>query len=271
MTNLKDILTIARAEIGATFRGRKGVAVILLLVALAGLPSLLRIWGEHSLQAEQLQRAHVAALVRIYDVAIARTLIDCPAALVVVALATFFFQPFVVLLAGADRLPAEIDSGSIRYWTVRTPRTVILLGKTVGLWGIVTLATVGVQAAITVIAIVDAPRAWLSTLGWAAAIMLFSSATALVYTSLCIFVGVLLARPRLVFMVGLGFVFALRLARAISREHQADRLAAIFPGALDQLFLSAGAASKLGGVASVAAWSALLLGSAALMFRRRAV
>ena len=271
MMNLTDILTVARAEISATFRGRKGVALIVMLLLLAGVPSLLRLWGQHTVEAAQLQRAHVAALVRIYDVSITRSLIDCPPALVVVALASFFFQPFIALMAGADRLPAEIDSGSIRYFTMRTPRTVLLLGKALGLWGIVAVTTVGVQAAIAVIAVVDVPRAWLSTLGWAGAIMSFSTATALVYVSLCLFVSVLFPRPRIVLLTGMALVFALRFGRAVANEHHADRLAAIFPGGLDQLFLSAGAAPKLGAAASVAAWSGLFLLSAAFLFRRRAV
>jgi ABC-type transport system involved in multi-copper enzyme maturation permease subunit len=271
MMNLTDMLTVARAEIGATFRGRKGIGLVVTLLLIAGVPSLLRLWGQHSSEAAQLQRAHIAALVRIYDVAIARSLIDCPPALVVMALASFFFQPFIVLVAGADRLPNEIDSGSIRYLTARAPRTVILLGKAVGLWGVVTLATVGVQAAVAVIAVVDDPRAWVSTLGWTGAIMAFSSLTALVYVGLCLLVSVLFARPRLVLVTGLLLVFGLRFVRGVARARHADRLASLFPGALDQLFLSAGTAPKLAAVAVVAAWSALFLTAAAVLFRRRAV
>src|SRR4051812_21343921 len=100
MMSFTDILTVARAETAAAFRGRKGLSLVVVLILLAGLPSMLRLLGEHSVDAAALQRAHLAALVKIYDVAIARTLVDCPPALVVSALATFFFQPFLVLYAG---------------------------------------------------------------------------------------------------------------------------------------------------------------------------
>lgn len=271
MLNFTDILTVARAETGAAFRGRKGISLLIALVVLAGLPSVLRLVGEHSVDAAALQRAHLAALVKIYDVAIARTLVDCPPMLVVAALATFFFQPFLVLYAGSDRLAAEIDTGSIRFWTVRAPRGGIAVGKAAGLWAIVSLVTIGVQAAITVVAIVDAPREWLSTLGWFAAIATFSCAAAVVYASLCTFLGALLARPRLVFLLGISVVVTLRLARTALREHNSERLSTIFPGALDQLFLTPGAAAKLQAAAVVAVWSIILLGGTVLVFRRRAV
>lgn len=271
MFSLTDIVTVARAEVAATFRGRKGVALVLMLVALAAVPSVARLFGQHSGSAVELQRAQVAALVRIYDVDIARALIDCPPVLVVVALATFFFQPFFVLFAGSDRLATEIDSGSIRYWTVRAPRAGILIGKALGLWAVVSLITIGVQAAITVVAIADGPKDWLWTLRWGGAIMVFSTATALVYASLCTFLGALLARPRLVFLLGLGLVFGLRVARMALRHYQAHTLASLFPGALDQLFLTAGAASKLLATGVVAGWSAVLLAGGALVFRRRSV
>jgi ABC-type transport system involved in multi-copper enzyme maturation permease subunit len=271
MMSFTDILTVARAETAAAFRGRKGLSLVVVLILLAGLPSMLRLLGEHSVDAAALQRAHLAALVKIYDVAIARTLVDCPPALVVSALATFFFQPFLVLYAGSDRLAAEIDSGSIRYLTVRAPRGGIAVGKAVGLWAIVSLVTIGVQLAITIVAIVDAPGEWLSTLRWFAAIATFSCAAAVVYASLCTFLGALLARPRLVFLIGIGLVLALRLVRTALREHNAERLSTIFPGALDQLFLTPGAAAKLQATAVVAAWSLVLLTGTVLVFRRRAV
>jgi hypothetical protein len=271
MLSLTDVVTVARAELAGTFRGRKGVLVAVMLFLLAAVPSLLRLIGAHSASAPELQRAHVAAMVRIYDVEIARVLIDCPPMLVVVALATFFFQPFLVLFAGSDRLAAEIDSGSIRYWTVRAPRASIVLGKALGLWAVIALVTIGVQMAITVIAVVDQPRDWLWTLRWGGAIMVFSAASALVYASLCTFLGVLLARPRLVFLLGLAVVFGLRVVRTALRNHEAGTLASLFPGALDQLFLTAGAASKLIAFGVVAGWSAVLLVGASVVFQRRSV
>jgi len=266
-----DILTVARREVGVTFRGKRGVLLASILVGLAAVPSLIRLMGQHSANATQLQRAHVAALVKIYDRDIARVLVDCPPALVVVALATFFFQPFFVLLAGSDRVASEIDSGSIGYWTVRAPRPGIVLGKALGLWAVVALLTVAVQAAITVVAVVDQPHDWSWTLRWAGEIMIYSCATALVYASLCTFLGVLLARPRLVFVVGMAVVFVLRIARTALRDRQVDRIASILPGSLDQMFLTTGAGAKLAASAVVAGWSAVLLLAAAVVFQRRSV
>jgi len=271
MLSFPDIVTVARGELAATFRGRRGWLLALALFLLGAIPSLLRLLGQHSAQAAELHRAHAAALVKIYDRDIARALLDCPPVLVVVALATFFFQPLIVLFAGSDRLAAEIDSGSIRFWTVRAPRAEIVVGKMLGLWAVVSLLTIGVQAAITVVAIVDQPRDWVWTLRWAAEIMLYSSASALVYASLCTFLSVVLARPRLVFLLGFGVVFALRIARTVLRERDATRLASMVPGALDQLFLSAGAGPKLAATAVVAGWSLALMTGAALVFQRRSV
>jgi hypothetical protein len=264
------MLTMARRDIALTFRGRRGARLAALLIALAAVPAILRLLGAHSASALALQRAHSAALVKIYDREIARALLDCPPILVVVAVATFFFQPLFVLVAGSDRLGAEIESGSIRYWAVRVPRSGIVLGKTLGLWLIVSLVTLGVQAAITIVAVIDAPKDWLATLGWAAQIMVFSCISAVVYASLCTLLGVVLSRPRLVLALGLAAVFVLRVTRTLLREHE-SRLASLFPGSLDQLFLTAGGATKLLGVGVVVLWSCALLLGAKLIFERRAV
>jgi len=271
MLSLTDILLIARHEIATTLRGRRGVVLVVTLLLLALVPALLRLAGQHSDQAAALQRAHTAALVKIYDRDIARALLDCPAVLVVAAITVFFFQPLFMLLAGSDRLAGDIDSSRIRYWTIRAPRPGVLLGKALGLWALVSLITVGALAAITIVAIVDAPRDWLWTLGWGARIMLFSSASALVYASLCAFLGAAVARPRLVFMLGLGVLFVLRLSRLALEQHGVTALASWFPGALDRLFLTAGSAAKLTAVAVVAIWSGALLSAAAAVFKRRPV
>ena len=271
MFAVKDIILIARQEIATTFRGRKGVALVLTLLLLAAGPALLRVWGQHSAEATSLQRAHTAALVRMYDPDIARLLLDCPAALVVVAVATFFCQPLFVLLAGSDRLAADIDSTGIRYWAVRAPRVEIVLGKALGLWGVVSLITVGVQAAITVLAIVDDPTQWTSTLKWAAQIMLFSCAPALVYASLCTFLGAALARPRWTLMIGFAIVLGLRMARVALLRHGAVDLASWFPGAVDELFLTAGLLAKATAVAVIVGWSTVLLLGASAVFRRRPI
>ena len=76
--------------------------------------------------------------------------------------------------------------------------------------------------------------------------------------------------PRLVFLIGLGVVFALRLGRGVLQEHH-EQLSALFPGALDQLFLTPGAAAKLQGGAVAALWAMALMIGATLVFRRRAV
>lgn len=270
MLSLADMVTVARREVALTFRGRRGVLLAGMLVMLAAVPAILRLLGAHSANAVVLQRAHTAAVVKIYDRDIARALIDCPPILVVVAVATFFFQPLFVLLAGSDRLAADIDSGSIRYWTVRAPRSGIVLGKSLGLWLVVSLLTLGVQAAITIVAVIDAPKEWAATLGWASQIMVFSCITAVVYVCLCTLLGVLLSRPRLVLALGLAMVFVLRVARTLLRERD-SALALLFPGSLDQLFLTTGGATKLLGLGVVAAWSCVLLVGANLAFERRAV
>jgi ABC-type transport system involved in multi-copper enzyme maturation permease subunit len=271
MLTFNDIFIIARQEVASTFRGRKGIALVVTLLLLAAAPALLRYLGQHTAEATALQRAHTAAMVRMYDRDIARLLLDCPAPLVVVAIATFFCQPLFVLMAGSDRLAAEIDSGSIRFWTVRTPRVGIVLGKALGLWMVVSLITAGVEGAITVLALVDDPAEWLSTLGWSARIMLFTSASALVYASLCTLLGAALARPRWVLFLGLAAVLGLRVTRAALLSHGTSGLASLFPGAIDERFLTAGVLAKLTALALVAGWSALLLAGAAAVFKRRSV
>jgi ABC-type transport system involved in multi-copper enzyme maturation permease subunit len=269
MLSLTDVFIIARHEVATTLRGRKGVVLAVTLFLLVAVPALLRLLGQYSVEAIALQRAHTAALVKMYDRDVARLLLDCPAPLVVVAIATFFCQPLFVLIAGSDRVASEIESGGIRYWTVRAPRIGIILGRAVGLWMVVSLVTGCVQAAIAILAVVEEPRAWLSTLGWAARIVLSSSASALVYASLCTFLEVAVARSRWILLAGLTLVLALRMARSSLLQHGAPALASLFPGALDELFLSPSGAAQVKAIGVVALWSLAFLGGAVAVFRRR--
>ena len=144
-------------EVATAFRGRKGVA----LVRHAGGPRRPTLGaaalGEHSVDAAALQRAHLAALVRIYD-STSRAPGRLPAGPGRIGAGDLLFPTIPRAVRGVGQLAGEIDSGSIRYWTVRAPRGGIAVGKAAGLWAIVSLVTIGVQVAITVVAIVDAPR-----------------------------------------------------------------------------------------------------------------
>jgi ABC-type transport system involved in multi-copper enzyme maturation permease subunit len=268
---LQDIVTIARYDIATTFRGKKGLALAGLFFSLAAIPAALRLFGAHSGSALDLQRAQTAALVRMYDSEIARSLLDCPAPLITAAIATFFFQPLLTFMTGADRLAAEIDAGTVRFWASRAPRGVIVLGRTLGLWAVVALLTAGALLVVTVVAVVDAPAEWSGTLAWAGRIIAVSAALALVYAAACNFLNVLLGRRQFIVASGLALLFLLRMGRMLLHHRGMSDLESLLPGTLDRLFFTPGAGAKAVALAVVTGWTALFATVATAIFSRRTI
>jgi ABC-type transport system involved in multi-copper enzyme maturation permease subunit len=59
---------------------------------------------------------------------------------------TVWLAPLLIALLGFDAVSGELQHRSVRFWTVRTRRSSYFAGKVLGLWGLVALVTLGINA-----------------------------------------------------------------------------------------------------------------------------
>ena len=265
-----DSLIIARRELALVFRGRKGLLLIAALLAVAALPALVRAIGNTSSNAETYQQAQIAAMMRFFPRDVVRYLIDCPQPLTVGIIATLFFQPAYVLLVGVEMIAGDIDSGAIRFWAGRGSRSGLVLGKALGLWGTTCALTLLVHALIWATSAMGPAGDLAGVWRWGPRLYLLSCAAAMVPVAFVTLLGVSASHPRWVTATGIVALIATRIGRTMLANRKVS-VATWLPGALDDRLLSPFAGTVGGGLALVLAWSALFMGAALVVFRRRSL
>lgn len=265
---LRDMWLIGRREFGLTFRGRRGIVLCLALLVLAALPAVARSIGSNSPDAAELQQGQNALLVKLFRRDVVRSLIDCPAPLTVGMLATFFFQPILVLLIGVESIAGEVDSGAMRFWTVRASRVGIVLGKALGLWFTVCALTLLAHAVMWVAASIGSGRDPAGVLRWGPKLYLLTCVTALMQVSIVIWLGTLTRNPRRVLAIGMALLGVLRVGRTLL-DRRGLALGSWLPGGIDNRLLSPQAMVCMGGLALAAGWSIACLAGASAIFARR--
>jgi ABC-type transport system involved in multi-copper enzyme maturation permease subunit len=265
---IQDALVIARREIAAVFRGRRGVLLSVVLLALAALPAILRALGSQGAGADDLQRAQIATMARLFPRDIVRSLIDCPPPLTIAVIATLFFQPVFVLLVGSEAIAGDVESGTMRFWTPRASRTGILLGKALGLWGTVCALTLFVHIVVWITVAVGPSADPTGVRIWGPKLYLLCCVAALTQVSLVILLGTFSSTPRRARVIGVLLLLVVRIVRTLLAT-RGVAIGSWFPGALDERLLSPALGVCIGGIALLLAWSAAYLAAATLIFSRR--
>jgi hypothetical protein len=265
-----DGVTVARRELARVFQGRRGLFLAAGLMALAALPAGWRALAGAGPNAAAFQHAQILAMAQVFPRDVVRYLMDCPPPLAVGIIATLFFQPAYILLAGSEMLAGEVESGMIRFSIGRASRTGLLLGKALGLWAVIALLTLLVHVIICLTSALgpagDSAGVW----RWGPRLYLVACAAATVPCSIVVLLGAIASRPRRVIVSGVTLLLVLRIGR-VALANRGLRVASYLPGGLDDRLLSPVRLVSAGGAALLLAWSALLLGVATLVFKRRSL
>ena len=287
MSPLVEIVIIARRELWRGTRSLKGVLVGVLTMLGALLTSLVCVWIEgasrsSALSADQFIDLKRQALERATGSAtLSEYLARSPTSLFFFLEATVWLVPNLVVLLGFDAIASELQSRSVRYWTVRVRRSSYFMGKLFGLW-----ATVGVVAlAMNAIAgIVVLGRGYVSVgdlLVWGFRFWAVAFAIAGAWCALAILVSACFRSPMLSLLSTAGVFWALgifgvvaatarrsdALTRGVMREMSWHEY--LYPNAYDIPLLSPERGKCLAALGILVVLIAAVAALGAALFQRR--
>jgi ABC-type transport system involved in multi-copper enzyme maturation permease subunit len=148
-----EIWLLVGREMRRSVRSAKGIVlgVVTLLGAVVTSVLLTTLEGAGR-QATGLSRQEFSELQRqtieqqTGNAALAAQAASMPISLRAFLTVTIWLAPLLIALLGFDAVSGELQHRSVRFWTVRTRRTSYFAGKLLGLWGLVALVTLVIQA-----------------------------------------------------------------------------------------------------------------------------
>jgi ABC-type transport system involved in multi-copper enzyme maturation permease subunit len=247
-------------------RGRIGLAGTLLWL---GVPAVIAAFQVPLVPSAMELQQKARSLVDLYDIDVARAMTACPNAFVLLALTTMFFIPVLTLALGFDVIAEDISKRGDRLPLLRTSRSSILLGKSLGLWAVcLTFMLAAYAPACAAVLVRGGSGSTVHVLLWGVGLYLAAGLVSAVYVAIWSSVGAVVGSPKSALLAGLAVVVVLGAAHLVLRR-VAPGLAALLPGGLDGLWLSGHAAAMGTALVATAAWCAMALATGALTFARR--
>jgi ABC-type transport system involved in multi-copper enzyme maturation permease subunit len=144
MSPAAETLLVAQRELRTNLRSAKGVALLVLSLLGGGLTALL---FAHGAKPKPLDLSGTT----VSDMA--------PALIAMLGLrtilaATIWLTPMLVSLIGFDAISGELQHRSVRYWTIRSRRASFYVGKVLGLWAVVAVVTLFMDALVWLVFLV---------------------------------------------------------------------------------------------------------------------
>jgi ABC-type transport system involved in multi-copper enzyme maturation permease subunit len=210
-------------------------------------------------------------LEKVYESkAIVDYLADSPPMIYALFTGTLTFLPFFILPIGFDQIAGEIQYRTIRYSAGRAERASLVVGKAIGVWGVIA-AMVGVlHVTVWLIALVEGGQPFGHVLSWGVRFYFFSVVCASSYVGFISLVSSFFKTPIVALFVGASTGFALGLTYWILNAFPSTRAAGwAFPNRYEQLVISPNPTHVLGGLGLFVLWGAVCVAGASAIVARR--
>lgn len=283
MLSAREVGIVAQREILRNVRSTKGIAMFSLfllgglifsmLVSLilgAIIASAAKRAGMPTIPDNMQREAWEALLTELYDEGVAKHLSSSPAVLYALFEGTLVFLPLLVLLVGFDQLAGEIQHRTIRYTVGRAHRASIVVGKALGIWGVVSIMMLVLHVTVWVIVLARGGNPAGQVFSWGARFWLFSCMCAAAYVGYTTMVSSLFRTPIVALFAGAGGGAVLWVVYRIFNRYLPPAAWA-FPNAYEKLLVLPSAVQVLGGCALFVAWGAVCVAGATLIMVRRDV
>lgn len=289
---MREVGIVAQREILRNIRSTKGIAMFALFL-LGGLvfsvlvstilqfllAGLARKAGMKEISPELQRQLFDRYLVETYDGdAIPRYLGSAPAVLYFLFQGTLVFLPLLVLLVGFDQIAGEIQHRTIRYSAGRAGRASIVVGKALGVWGVISVMVLVLHLTVWTLVLVRGGGTVSQVVAWGPRFWLFSVVCAAAYVGFSAIISSLFRTPIVALFVGAGAGAALWLGYKIlylisgselSIAHLGRAGMWAFPNNYEQLLVSPAMGTVLGGTALFLGWGALCVAAATGIVTRR--
>lgn len=285
MLSVREVGIVAQRELLRNLRSTKGIAMFSLFL-LGGLvfsmlvSTILNVVlkraaqkaGMDSIPDDVQRQLFEMYLSEFYDERTAKHLATAPAVLYFLFKGTLVFLPFLVLLVGFDQLAGEIQHRTIRYTVGRAHRASIVLGKALGVWGVISAMVLVLHLTVWIFVLARGGGSVAQIFSWGGRFWLYSSICAASYVGFASIVSALFRTPIVALFVGAGAGAVLWLVHAVLGLFEGTRaITWAFPNAYEKLMVLPGPAQVLGGSALFLAWGALCVAGATVILVKRDV
>jgi ABC-type transport system involved in multi-copper enzyme maturation permease subunit len=253
-----EVRLVLGRELRRSVRSAKGIALGALTLLGAFVTSLVCVWIEGSDRrqagAASTQAFHELKRQAIEkgtgDTTFAAYAASIPSSLLAFLKVTIWLSPLLVALLGFDAVSGELQSRTVRFWTVRSRRWSYFTGKMLGLWLLVGLIMLVVNLLAGGVALARGYVTVGELAGWGARFWFVAFAIAGTWAAIATFISSCFRTPILallttfaafflLWLVGVGgFVSRLRDASATGVVKDLTWYEYFYPNAYDTLLLS---------------------------------
>lgn len=262
---MREILLITRRELRKHLRSVKGIFLLALSIlggiAAAVSMTALQQRGIDQFGANVLLKLGEASAKELYGDEIGQALSSVPLTLLSLLPLTIWIAPFLISMIGFDTLAGELQFKTIRYWATRVERWSLVIGKTIGLWIVVSLMTLVTHVAVWSYVVYNGNAAFLTTVGWGALLWSATLPLSLPWCALAIGTSAQTRSPALSFIAIQGVFFGIWLG-----QHW---LKYIYPNNYDVFVLSPRLDQMLLGLGACLLYTGVVTGLTCAAFARR--
>jgi ABC-type transport system involved in multi-copper enzyme maturation permease subunit len=278
MISARDVGIVAQRELMRNLRSTKGIAMFALFFLGGLLPAVIRLMARKL--AGDTPEAVGQALFEGYlgkrfsSETTVHYLSNAPQTIYFLFEGTLTFLPLLVLVVGFDQIAGEIQHRTLRYSAGRATRPSLVLGKAIGIWGVVAVMISVLHITVWVVALIQGGQGASAgaVVSWGARVLLFSVVGASAYVGFASLMSSLFRTPIVVLFVGAGVGFAIWLSNKILGFFPStEKITWIFPNRYEQLLFEPDALTVLGGIGLFIAWGALCIAASSLIVSRRDV
>lgn len=271
----------AQRELRRNLRSAKGIAMFVLFFLGGAIPSVGQILLGQVVDTKTMMEAPLEVRQELFenllkqmkfDEVTAKYLSKCPMELFVYLFkGALFFLPWLILLVGFDLIAGEIQHRSIRYLAGRARRSAIVAGKALGVWGVVAVMTLVLDATVCTVMLIKGDYPAGLVFSWGGRIWIFTVAAGAAYVGLTTLVSSFFRTPIVALFVGMAVMFAVLLTGWILARFDATATVAwAFPSAYEsKLLVSPNPLHVIAGLAGLVGWGAIMVAGAAAIVSRR--
>lgn len=280
MLDAREVGLTAQRELRRNLRSTKGIAMFVLFFLGGLLPSVIQLMIKRAMDGAGVDKVPGEARHQMVEQLLTQTygneatgkyLAQAPLVLLGLLQGTIRFLPFFILLIGFDQIAGEIQHRTIRYSVGRAERASLVLGKALGVYGVIAVMILVLHLTVWILLIAGGEQA-IAVLSWGSRFWIFSMASAAAYVGFTSLVSAIFRTPTVALFVGAGLGFALWLTYTILGLIQATKpVTWLFPNAYEHLLMSPDPLPVLGGMALLLSWGAACVAGSSWLVRTRDV
>jgi len=287
-----EIRLLVGREMRRCVRSAKGIALGLVTLLGAVVTSLLvtsiegvdrSMAGGSTEQFMELKRQAIEH--QTGNAALAAQAANMPVSLKAFLEVTVWLSPLLIALLGFDAVSGELQHRTVRFWTVRTRRSTYFVAKLLGLWGLVALVALAINAIAGGVALSKGYVTGGELLSWGLRFWLVAVVIAGAWAAIAIFISSCFRTPVVALLTTfatffvlwvIGFLFAnISRAQTMLQSQALDVRMRwyeyLYPNAYESMLLSDEPHRPLLGAAILLGFVACMAAAGSMLFARRDV